>query len=141
MKAISLWQPWASAIACGHKRIETRSWETLYRGKIAIHASKRPIDSEGIVLLSLLSDYKFPGGFPLGAIVATCELEDVRLIEAGGIRVGGHLTPLPSGAEYLLGDYRPSRFAWMLTNVVALAKPVFFRGRQGLFDVPDELLK
>ena len=26
MKAISLWQPWASAIALGAKRIETRSW-------------------------------------------------------------------------------------------------------------------
>lgn len=26
MKCISLWQPWASAIACELKRIETRSW-------------------------------------------------------------------------------------------------------------------
>lgn len=32
MKAISLWQPWASAIAVGAKRVETRSWATKYRG-------------------------------------------------------------------------------------------------------------
>uniref|UniRef100_A0A6M3J354 ASCH domain-containing protein n=1 Tax=viral metagenome TaxID=1070528 RepID=A0A6M3J354_9ZZZZ len=32
MKAISLWQPWASAMALGWKKIETRSWGTSYRG-------------------------------------------------------------------------------------------------------------
>lgn len=41
MKAITLWQPWASLIACGAKTIETRSWGTPYRGPLAIHASKR----------------------------------------------------------------------------------------------------
>jgi len=41
MKAISLWQPWATLISIGAKRIETRSWETLYRGSIVIHAAKR----------------------------------------------------------------------------------------------------
>lgn len=40
MRAISLWQPWASAIALGSKRIETRSWSTSYRGPLAIHAAK-----------------------------------------------------------------------------------------------------
>src|SRR3546814_21127441 len=41
VKAISLWQPWASAIALGHKSIETRHWPTKYRGELAIHAAKR----------------------------------------------------------------------------------------------------
>ena len=40
IKAISLWQPWASLIALGGKKIETRSWPTKYRGPLAIHASK-----------------------------------------------------------------------------------------------------
>lgn len=40
MKAISLWQPWASLIAHGVKTIETRSWSTPYRGPLAIHAAK-----------------------------------------------------------------------------------------------------
>jgi len=39
MKAITLWQPWASLIACGAKKYETRSWSTSYRGPIAIHAA------------------------------------------------------------------------------------------------------
>ncbi len=41
MKAITIHQPWASLIVVGAKRFETRSWETKYRGPIAIHASKQ----------------------------------------------------------------------------------------------------
>lgn len=44
MKAITLWQPYASLIACGAKKHETRSWATGYRGPIAIHASSRNIN-------------------------------------------------------------------------------------------------
>ncbi len=38
MKALTILQPWASLIACGAKKIETRSWATKYRGPLAIHA-------------------------------------------------------------------------------------------------------
>lgn len=44
MKAISLWQPWASLIACGAKPFETRSWappRELIGQPIAIHAAKK----------------------------------------------------------------------------------------------------
>ena len=36
LKAISLWQPWASLIPLGLKHYETRSWKTNYRGKLLI---------------------------------------------------------------------------------------------------------
>jgi hypothetical protein len=41
IKCISLWQPWASLVAVGAKRIETRGWATAYRGRLGIHAAKR----------------------------------------------------------------------------------------------------
>lgn len=44
MKAISLWQPWASLIACGAKPYETRDWappRELIGQVIAIHAAKK----------------------------------------------------------------------------------------------------
>lgn len=41
MKAISLWQPWATLVAIDAKRFETRSWKTNYRGLLAIHAAKK----------------------------------------------------------------------------------------------------
>lgn len=42
MKAISIKEPWAGMIAEGKKTIETRTWNTNYRGKIIIVASKVP---------------------------------------------------------------------------------------------------
>lgn len=44
MKAISLWQPWASLIACGVKPYETRHWappRELIGQRIAVHAAKK----------------------------------------------------------------------------------------------------
>jgi hypothetical protein len=40
MKGLTLTQPWASLVALGAKKIETRPWSTSYRGSIAIHAAK-----------------------------------------------------------------------------------------------------
>jgi len=48
MKALSLWQPWAEMIfrtdddGVALKPDETRSWPTHVRGRIAIHAAKKP---------------------------------------------------------------------------------------------------
>lgn len=40
VKALSLWEPWASLIAQGEKTIETRFWGTSYRGPLLICAAK-----------------------------------------------------------------------------------------------------
>ncbi len=40
MKVLSLKQPWAELILQGKKRIETRKWNTKFRGEFLIHASK-----------------------------------------------------------------------------------------------------
>src|SRR5258708_32606761 len=69
MKAISLWQPWASLIACGAKPFETRHWappRELIGQTIAIHAAKK-IDKDAAKMAEELmygqwSDY---GGFEL----------------------------------------------------------------------------
>ena len=44
MRAVTLYQPWASLIALGHRTTETRSWpapRSLVGSRIAIHAGKR----------------------------------------------------------------------------------------------------
>lgn len=41
MRALTLWQPWATLVALGVKTIETRSWGTSYRGPLLIHAARR----------------------------------------------------------------------------------------------------
>ena len=39
MTVISLLQPWAQLVVLGAKKIETRSWNTAFRGELLIHAS------------------------------------------------------------------------------------------------------
>ncbi len=81
MKAITLWQPWASLLACGAKIYETRSWATNYRGPIAIHAAaKHPYHCIGGMIgeatdamVNVLSPIAL-NALPLGCIIATAEL-------------------------------------------------------------------
>lgn len=90
MKALTIRQPWASLIALGIKTIETRSWQTRYRGPIAIHAGAgspagkpwRGWTREAAWCPDLWRaagfDPEGPApGVPLGAIVATATLIDV----------------------------------------------------------------
>jgi hypothetical protein len=39
---LSVKQPWAWLIVNGHKDVENRSWRTVHRGPLLIHASGRP---------------------------------------------------------------------------------------------------
>lgn len=96
MKAITIWQPWSSLLACGAKGHETRSWATSYRGPIAIHAAALSIpqvlkkcfppdhDAKNQfldVLTEAFGDYahiedimEYLDELPTGAVVATANL-------------------------------------------------------------------
>lgn len=73
MKAISLWQPWASLIACGAKRYETRSWappRELIGQSIAIHAAKKIDRGAAEFAQDLIYGQHEPGGFELAEKLA-----------------------------------------------------------------------
>lgn len=138
MKAISLWQPWASLIACGAKDIETRSWRapaSLIGQRVLIHAAKT---RKGIDLLAKddltdiairsqleMADYPSPESLPLGALVASAIIDCVVPIE--------ELEPDP------FGDFTPGRFGWRLSGVRSLP-PTPWKGHQGFFDVDTSAL-
>lgn len=142
MKVISLWQPWASLMAYGLKKNETRSWATEYRGPLAIHAAqKESIDqyaawmtfkSNGL-LKSLEMDgiYEFTD-LPRGGIIATLNLIDCIKIREDN---------LPEYPELSFGDYRIGRYMWITENVQRFKKIIPMRGYQRIFEVPDEFLK
>lgn len=161
MKAITLWQPWASLVALGVKTIETRAWSTSYRGPLAIHAAQGERWRHGQRFgdwLAYRTSKTHPAriynrdapplvrGLPLGAVVATCTLTDVVPTEeciwipddgiAGGERhwgVGDNCAAVIE-AEKLYGNYAPGRFAWLFNDIEHLAEPVLARGRQGLWE-------
>lgn len=108
MRALSLWQPWASLIALGVKTIETRGWSTKYRGPLLIHAAKRAPDRwvQGVTILD-------------GSMYVITGPEWKKIED-----------------ERPYGDFTPGRYAWLLANVRPLAEPVPTKGRQGLW-TPD----
>lgn len=137
IKAISLWQPWASLIAIGAKRFETRSWPTAYRGPLAIHAAKRWTNDEknlcckepfweALTEFCIGPPHGFDHDLPLGCIVAVAELRDC-------FEIGWQ--PEIGSNEYAFGDWRPGRFAWQLNDVRRLDTPIPWRGSQGFFEV------
>lgn len=86
VRALSLWQPWASLVAVGAKTIETRRHRTHYRGRLLIHAAKRiPTPERGPMFVG---DFHVAQGgtwlhgpgvdvpMAFGAVVASCELLD-----------------------------------------------------------------
>ncbi|MDX5091650.1 ASCH domain-containing protein, partial [Lactobacillus crispatus] len=77
MKAITIHQPWATLIALGEKQFETRSWETKYRGPLAIHAGKK-VDKEICLeepFRSVLAKHGITAEIlPTGAVVAIANL-------------------------------------------------------------------
>lgn len=131
MKAITLWQPWASLIAWGVKSYETRSWWTPYRGQLAIHAGKGMDTEELFECNSFYTDVLKkhnggPNGLPSGAVL--CIVNLVEVYKTQDIREA------ISQQEENFGDYSTGRYAWKLEIVEVFKEPVPASGRQGLWE-------
>lgn len=146
MRALSLWQPYASAVALGLKEYETRGRLTHVRGRLAIHAAKSRFEASKLSILlkevlfntmtglggyhPALHDYLF-SELPAGQVIAVVNLwqcfkahKIVRTI---------------SFQESLFGDYKRGRYAWGLCQLTRLKEPVPCMGRQGFFFLPADV--
>lgn len=136
MKALSLWQPWASLIVWGEKQYETRNWKIPYRGLLAIHAAKRKPHYNDT---AHMKDLFYPAcqrnqsameyglsSLPLGAMLCICELKAIYRTE--------DVSPHISASERAFGDYSPGRAAWELKVVEIFDRPIPAIGRQGIFN-------
>ncbi len=146
MKAITLYQPWASLCSSGAKKYETRSWATDYRGPIAIHAGMKKPSSIWRVIEGIIDEVRAdlgivdPDNLPRGEIIAIAELVDCRIIglrddkEITLVGLGGKEDICVRGNEIKFGDYTPGRFGWILENVQVLKNPIPVKGHQKLWD-------
>jgi hypothetical protein len=160
MNTLSLHQPWASLIALGEKRIETRSWPYLKAlpTVLAIHATAGMTELVRLELFSAagrpLREALARHGVPLpalpgrtaslplpsGAVVALA-----RLVECVGVRNLLHAddpeSPGKIGRRRLeeyppevhFGDYRTGRWGWVFDQVLALPEPIPARGQRRLW--------
>ena len=134
MKALTLWQPWASLVAAGLKPYEFRTWpapQSLVGERIAIHAGKRTFAQEDIP--DLLDDERRRVSSP-GLIVKSGIMDDAqRFLATEG-------TDLPLGTVLAVATLArpvqidPDMWAWPLTDVKAFDRPQPARGAQGFWD-------
>jgi phage N-6-adenine-methyltransferase len=132
LKAISLWQPWASLIPLGLKHYETRSWKTNYRGKLLI-CSTAANSKQHKEYLKICNELQLPpwSDFPYGKAIAICDLTDC-------IPMTAEFIEQQSQTEILCGDWQVGRYAWKLENIQPIAEPFAVKGKQGLFNVSLE---
>jgi hypothetical protein len=136
LKAISLWQPWASLIAVGAKPFETRHWappRELIGQTVAIHAAKK-IDKDAVDLAEEVAYGQHAAGgfdladklrdsingipdellagfgmaiFPVGCIVCTARLDAAFLL---GEPAEGTAMPAASVVNRLVSRQLPECF-------------------------------
>lgn len=148
MKALTVHQPWAWAVAEGFKPTENRSWRTHYRGRLLIHAGLAVDKNARIVRHSRAAAIRLDelGGtanlwnarqhipsrlhtphptLAMAAAIAIATLEDCHAAEPGCCTPWGE----------------PGVYHWQLTHVTVLSSPVPCTGRQGLWTPGPDIVR
>lgn len=130
MKCVTICQPWAWCILRAGKRVENRTWPTAHRGPVLIHAglslewlgtAGRELGERGM-REPARRDMVFGAIVGTARIVACCERLDA-------------LDRFPDQRLWISGPY-----CWVLEDVREFARPIRYRGAQGLFEVPDSVI-
>lgn len=121
MKALTIWQPWAWAIAEGYKPIENRGWRPhwMLGKRFAIHAGMKYELAAVPQMISLGLTPPSPTGLFGGCIVAVAILDSIVT---------------ESDSPWFCGPY-----GLVLRDVVKIKPGVSVRGKQGFWDLPSNL--
>lgn len=157
IKMLSLWQPWASLCIWknpddnkAEKQIETRHWDTSYRGLVAIHATK-PLVPEALFeiqnnpeIQSALMRHKAVDfgsvkrvTLTVGAILGVVTLEKIVQFECSSPDILSEFPP----REESFGLYGFGRFGWIFTNPIEFKNPIECRGLQNLGTPKPEIIE
>lgn len=165
MKALTVWQPWASLIVAGAKPYEFRGWRpyrSMIGQRIVIHASSRPMRAgevrdivdnlkfggdnaavtclhvdKALDLLMPLYHFKRPTGLPLGCGLGTAVLGEAK---------NGFDVALEMGASeeaiHELGANDSDRdehanWGWPMLEIEPFVEPIPMRGAQGFWPWPE----
>jgi hypothetical protein len=119
MRALTIRQPWAAAIAYADKRVENRPWPTNYRGPVLIHAGKTMDRRHGPMVAAVVRGLQLD----LGAVLAVARITDCHADD-------GECTPWSA----------TGKFHHVLDEVTALPLPIPWADAQGLWVPPSALM-
>jgi ASCH domain len=154
VKALTVWQPWATLIMIGAKPYEFRRWDYrtrqpgLENQRIWIHAGSRPIR---LVEIDDIIERMDDGLSSLKADKALPLLERIRgaykgqgVVELSAV-LGSVILGTPISVTALFNSPADSNridhhmWAWPLTDISVLTPPVPMRGAQGFWSCLQEM--
>lgn len=128
LKVLTIQQPWAWAIAAGHKDIENRTWATDYRGPLAIHSSKT-WDRDGMQSCRSVLEDK-------GVVKEGEQVGERHLLATGAVLAVVELVDICPGRLCRCNAWAAIGCKhWKLRDARPLAEPVPATGRLGLWDI------
>jgi activating signal cointegrator 1 len=145
MKVISLLQPWATLVVIGAKKIETRSWNTKFRGEILIHASRKFAKNQIELGQELNRKYGVGLGhvddLPTGAIIGKVNVIDTFQFDEQTkeslvyyydheYKIGWELNE----QELTFGDYSGGRYGWLLSDPIQFTEPIPAKGSLSIWN-------
>lgn len=152
MKALTIWQPWASLIMSGAKPYEFRRWDyrererALEGQRIVIHAGARPVrcaEVDDIIarMQDRISSLRAEIAMPLlTRLRGAVKCQGVVELSAG---LGTAILGTPRNVRALFSSPADSdridhhMWAWPLTEIRRFETPVSTRGAQGFWNWPD----
>lgn len=126
LKCLSLRQPYAELVLDGRKTIETRRWNTNFRGKFFIHSSKA-IDKENATLLNIDCSK-----LTRGAVLGLAFLYGVK-------KYPGNEDFLADKDRHFSINFSAPKYGFLLRGAKKLNKPIPVLGQLGFFDVHQEI--
>lgn len=153
LRCLSLWRPYAGAVASGLKYVECRDWYSSHLGDLAIHAAKKcapdgePVYSHpgikigpgGVVVavVSMIACLKMRYFDPLS--VGPLDLTDgIDIFPSRAISIMRRETPTSIIDQTLLGSWSPGMYGFLLDAVRPLREPVPVRGMPGMWTLTDD---
>jgi hypothetical protein len=156
LKALTVWQPWASLIIIGAKTYEFRGWPApkwLVDQQLVIHAAARKVDWREVWQLVRLLEAggRYAAQTCLHPEIAlpflkACQQQPDLLPLAAGLgtaRVGAARNGLQIAAEFGVSRANDSdreahaNWGWPMRDIERWETPVPMKGMQGLWNWPD----
>jgi hypothetical protein len=129
MKCLSLRQPYAELLVSGKKTIELRKWNTKFRGKFLIHASKN-VNKERCKFLGI--DHT---KLCIGMIIGRAILYDIKKYDNKT-----HLMRDKNSHYADANIFDSYMYGFMIKNAQRLRHPIPYSGKLGFFEVNESNL-
>lgn len=141
---LSMWQPWASLLVYGIKRLEGRSWFSEHRGRLWIHAGSKPVESNLVEEIEqeyahLKDSIPFPESYPTSALLGYIDVigcpsnEELKTMKEHY----KNMVEKDDEIEYWIHEDNESAYAFVCVNPKKLLLPFHMSGEHKICMLSD----